>query len=146
MATLNGVQLRKLIKESVKEVLADNDFIKMIVSEAVKTAIVTVLTEANKPEPQINQMQVNERKRLPQKVDNSMFGTQLASDILGNANVPQFRSKQESISTSTKGLKEDGLFTDPTLAGLRVSKPVIDIDADTTMEEPDWLVSKLGLK
>lgn len=48
---VNANQLKKLIKEAVTEVLANNDTIKMIVSEAVKTAIITVLTEANRPEP-----------------------------------------------------------------------------------------------
>lgn len=148
MATLNGAQLKKLIKEAVKEVLADNDFVKMIVSEAVKTAIITVLTESNRQAsaPTSLQQRVTEnRKAPPVKVDNSAFGSDLASGILGNINV-QGKVKSQ-VPSSTTTMVEDGLFTDPTLSRLRMSKSVTNIEAsDVQMEDEDWLVSSLGLK
>lgn len=93
---VNANQLKKLIKEAVSEVLANNDTIKMIVSEAVKTAIITVLTEANRsdpgtvteskqqlvkyqrPAPQINS------QGIPKKVNNNGPGALDFMNILKN--------------------------------------------------------------
>lgn len=148
MAELNGSQLKKLIKESVKEVLESNEFIKMVVSEAVKTAIFTVLTEANRQESQ--PQQVSERKtiqqqRPPAKPDMSMFGQQLASEM-GKVKVPGMQFEQPAVTTNSLGLKEDPLFSDPEFMRLRKTKSAGVSAMEPTEQDEDWLINSLGLK
>lgn len=148
MAELNGSQLKKLIKESVKEVLESNEFIKMVVSEAVKTAIFTVLTEANRQDN--HPQQVTERKstqpqRTPPKPDMSMFGQQLASEM-GKVKVPGMQFEQSVPAVNSMGLKEDPLFSDPEFMRLRKTKSTGVSAMEPTEQDEDWLINSLGLK
>lgn len=58
MAQMTKDDIKKLVKEAVREVLKENAVIKDIMSECIKTSIVTILKE-------INTLEITESKRVP---------------------------------------------------------------------------------
>lgn len=142
---VNANQLKKLIKEAVTEVLANNDTIKMIVAEAVKTAIITVLTEANRtdsntvteskqqlvkyqrPAPQINS------QGIPKKSNNPM-----GPGALDFMNV----LKNEMMSDNTFAGNDTPTRQQPMK---QISNDPADFMADTMNDDLE-LLKTLGIK
>lgn len=58
MAQMTKDDIKKLVKEAVREVLKENAVIKDIMSECIKTSIVTILKE-------INTLEITESKHIP---------------------------------------------------------------------------------
>lgn len=132
MATFNIAQLKEIIKESIKEAFREQDFIKTVVSESVKAAISSVLLseKISLPQPPVQQQQ--RPRGAPKKTDLSMF----ANDL---------REMQQTTVINELSLKED-----PFVASQLKIKTNPSINTSDTMEEtesdPDWLLSKLGIK
>lgn len=134
MATLNVTQLKELIKESIKEIFKEQEFINLVISESVKAAISSVLKEYktfnNQPQ-YIQPTQNNNNKKRP---DLSMF----AQDLQETNSIPAINGLK---------LKEDSFIEE-----IRRTKPttIQSTSGQEMMEEtesdPDWLLNKLGLK
>lgn len=137
MASIDSDKLKKLITESVREIFIQNDFIKMVVSEAVKTAIITVLTEVNKPNTDLVERQTysapKPKNNINKKQDLS-FMKELSSEMNG-AKVPKVNHLEEDPFLSTiKGKTQS------------VNRSNISDIMEPTDEDPDDLLEMLKLR
>lgn len=64
MAGLTKKDLKDLVKEAVKETLSENTFLKEMISECIKTSVLTILQEVNNMNSQT--LEIEESRERPQ--------------------------------------------------------------------------------
>lgn len=142
----NAAQLKKLIKESIREVLAENDTIKMIISEAVKTAIITVLTEVKRDETAttVNEQKTKQTLTKFQRpvVDNRPVNKNITSKNPNGPAVINFMDVLKNEMNSIDDFSDDPLLTE--IKGNR--NPGVGLLPPDTESDDLELVKMLGLK
>lgn len=143
MSSINKDTLKELIKEALREVLIQPDIIKTIVSEAVKTSILTVLAEARVvPDNQVIQNSSGNNKTKPVlrtdiKRMNSDFQNSLKNEFKDLGNEFNIRESQFEEDDTKKILSEK--------YGKNISLEKISQGDDELDEDPSML-RLLGLK
>lgn len=137
MSSINKESLKDLIKESLREVLLQQDIIKSIVSEAVKTAIVAVLSEAKivkTSEEEIKPQKVVNKKRQSYSDDTALFGESLKNQF-NNEFANDFKEKEDPMKK---------LLTEK--FGNKKTIPLDDVADEEVVDEDPEMLRLLGLK